>query len=53
MRLGPVIAEKCEVPHLYSFELSGTNKDVMKVRQGVIELWTCNEEQYLQKRVGI
>lgn len=30
-----VISEKCEVPLLYTFELLGTNKDVMKVKEGL------------------
>jgi protein involved in ribonucleotide reduction len=37
---GSVISAKCSVPYLYSFELMGTNEDVMKVRQGVIQLWS-------------
>lgn len=32
---GRVIAEKCQVPLLYKFELLGTPEDVERVRQGV------------------
>jgi len=34
-RSGPVISAKCSVPYLYNFELSGTNEDVVRVREGV------------------
>ncbi|WP_346798762.1 class Ib ribonucleoside-diphosphate reductase assembly flavoprotein NrdI [Halomonas sp. Bachu 37] len=36
---GRIIAEKCQVPVLYNFELLGTSEDVAKVRQGVEEFW--------------
>ena len=32
---GRVIAEKCNVPVLYSFELAGTETDVARVRRGL------------------
>lgn len=32
---GDVIAEKCHVPFLYSFELTGTPEDMRKVREGL------------------
>lgn len=36
---GNVIAQKCDVPLLYKFELSGTEEDINNVKQGMIKLW--------------
>jgi protein involved in ribonucleotide reduction len=36
---GKVIAEKCQVPCLYRFELLGTPEDVENVRKGVKQFW--------------
>lgn len=36
---GEVIAQKCQVPYLYRFELMGTPEDVSRVREGLEELW--------------
>ncbi|WP_022872883.1 class Ib ribonucleoside-diphosphate reductase assembly flavoprotein NrdI [Nesterenkonia alba] len=36
---GDIIAAKCGVPHLYRFELMGTEHDVSTVRQGLEEFW--------------
>ena len=36
---GRIIAQKCQVPLLYRFELFGTDDDVAKVRKGVEEFW--------------
>lgn len=36
---GDIIAEKCNVPHLYRFELFGTPEDVDTVNQGLDALW--------------
>ncbi|WP_148253604.1 class Ib ribonucleoside-diphosphate reductase assembly flavoprotein NrdI [Aidingimonas lacisalsi] len=36
---GRIIAEKCQVPLLYRFELLGTPDDVTEVRKGVEEFW--------------
>ncbi|MEN3752326.1 class Ib ribonucleoside-diphosphate reductase assembly flavoprotein NrdI [Mangrovibacter yixingensis] len=36
---GKVIAEKCQVPWLYRFELLGTPEDVENVRKGVKQFW--------------
>jgi protein involved in ribonucleotide reduction len=33
------IAAKCEVPHLYRFELMGTSDDVEHVKQGLEDFW--------------
>lgn len=32
---GRIIAEKCKVPLLYSFELAGTDTDIARVRAGL------------------
>ena len=36
---GDIVARKCGVPHLYSFELMGTPDDVEAVREGLASLW--------------
>lgn len=36
---GDIIAQKCQVPYLYRFELLGTAEDVENVRKGVTEFW--------------
>ncbi|WP_394215400.1 class Ib ribonucleoside-diphosphate reductase assembly flavoprotein NrdI [Brachybacterium vulturis] len=36
---GDIIARKCEVPHMYKFELFGTPRDVMRVHDGLEEFW--------------
>ncbi|MDO4232223.1 MAG: class Ib ribonucleoside-diphosphate reductase assembly flavoprotein NrdI [Lautropia sp.] len=36
---GKVIAEKCQVPLLYRFELAGTCQDVARVREGLARFW--------------
>ena len=43
---GPVISNKCNVPCLYKFELSGTEQDIINVRQGVNKLWKSLTQQY-------
>jgi protein involved in ribonucleotide reduction len=37
---GDIIAAKCNVPHLYRFELMGTPEDVSRVQEGLEEFWT-------------
>lgn len=37
---GDIVAEKCNVQHLYRFELMGTSEDVDRVREGLEEFWT-------------
>jgi protein involved in ribonucleotide reduction len=37
---GDIIAAKCNVPHLYRFELMGTPEDVDRVNQGLEKFWT-------------
>ncbi|MBG6242160.1 MAG: class Ib ribonucleoside-diphosphate reductase assembly flavoprotein NrdI [Candidatus Symbiopectobacterium sp. Dall1.0] len=36
---GGIIAQKCQVPYLYRFELLGTPEDVINVRKGVTQFW--------------
>ncbi|TLP96360.1 class Ib ribonucleoside-diphosphate reductase assembly flavoprotein NrdI [Nesterenkonia salmonea] len=36
---GDIVAQKCRVPHLYRFELMGTQEDVSKVHKGLEEFW--------------
>ena len=36
---GDIVAKKCGVPHLYRFELMGTEDDVSKVHKGLEEFW--------------
>lgn len=36
---GRVIAAKCNVPVLYSFELAGTETDIARVRRGLDLFW--------------
>ncbi|NDV52258.1 class Ib ribonucleoside-diphosphate reductase assembly flavoprotein NrdI [Salipiger sp. PrR003] len=36
---GDVVAQKCGVPVLYKFELAGTDADVARVKQGLMEFW--------------
>ena len=37
---GDIIAFKCQIPHLYRFELMGTPDDVHLVNQGLDKFWT-------------
>lgn len=37
---GDIVAAKCDVPHLYRFELFGTPDDVTAVHDGLESLWT-------------
>jgi len=36
---GKIISQKCRVPELYRFELLGTPRDVLKVREGLEKFW--------------
>ncbi len=36
---GSIIAQKCQVPCLYRFELLGTADDIAKVHYGVTQFW--------------
>ncbi|MGG5171417.1 class Ib ribonucleoside-diphosphate reductase assembly flavoprotein NrdI [Pseudarthrobacter sp. J1738] len=37
---GRIISQKCQVPHLYKFELMGTPEDIDRVNQGLDMFWT-------------
>ena len=37
---GDIISAKTKVPHMYKFELLGTDRDVQVVREGLEEFWT-------------
>lgn len=39
---GTVISQKCKVPYLYRFELTGTLEDVRAVQNGVLQFWDQN-----------
>lgn len=36
---GDIISAKVKVPHMYKFELLGTDRDVQVVREGLEEFW--------------
>lgn len=36
---GDIVARKCQVPHMYRFELFGTPRDVQRVHDGLEEFW--------------
>ena len=36
---GTIVARKCQVPHMYRFELLGTDEDVTRVQEGLKALW--------------
>lgn len=36
---GEIVAQKCQVPLLYKFELFGTSEDVTRVREGLAQFW--------------
>ncbi|MEJ6544660.1 class Ib ribonucleoside-diphosphate reductase assembly flavoprotein NrdI [Brachybacterium paraconglomeratum] len=36
---GDIISAKCQVPHMYKFELFGTPRDVTRVHDGLEEFW--------------
>ena len=36
---GDIISTKCNVPHMYKFELLGTPHDVEKVKEGLEKFW--------------
>lgn len=42
---GTVISKKCNVPLLYKFELTGTDRDIINVKQGVSRLWDLHNKQ--------
>lgn len=38
-KAGEVISAKCQVPHMYRFELFGTSRDVQQVHDGLEMFW--------------
>ncbi|QKJ88315.1 class Ib ribonucleoside-diphosphate reductase assembly flavoprotein NrdI [Paramixta manurensis] len=42
---GDIIAQKCQVPYLYRFELMGTADDIANVKAGVTQFWQ-RQKQY-------
>ena len=42
---GTIIAEKCNVPLLYRFELAGTDTDTARIRSGLAQFWAEQEEK--------
>ncbi|MDO5663174.1 MAG: class Ib ribonucleoside-diphosphate reductase assembly flavoprotein NrdI [Brachybacterium sp.] len=36
---GEIVSAKCQVPHMYRFELLGTSRDVQRVTEGLEEFW--------------
>ncbi len=46
---GDIVSAKCQVPHLYRFELMGTSDDVDRVRAGLEEFWTRLSQQRTQQ----
>ena len=38
-KAGDIISAKCQVPHMYKFELFGTPRDVQRVHDGLEEFW--------------
>lgn len=44
---GDIIAQKCQVPYLYRFELLGTAEDVINVRKGVTQFWQQQHQSSL------
>ena len=43
---GKIISQKCQVPHLYNFELLGTPDDETKVRDGLTQFWRQQTEPH-------
>ena len=39
-KAGEIVAGKVGVPHLYRFELLGTNEDVSRVQEGLRKFWS-------------
>jgi protein involved in ribonucleotide reduction len=37
---GDIVAQKCQVPHLYRLELFGTPDDVIAVQKGLEQFWS-------------
>ena len=44
-KAGDIISRKCQVPHLYKFEVFGTPDDVTAVHEGLEAFWTSPQQQ--------
>lgn len=42
---GRVIAQKCNVPLLYRYELAGTPEDTARIQDGLARFWAENEDK--------
>lgn len=42
---GRIIAQKCNVPLLYRFELAGTDNDIAHIRVGLARFWASEGEK--------
>ncbi|KLU19780.1 ribonucleotide reductase stimulatory protein, partial [Proteus mirabilis] len=42
---GDIIAQKCQIPFLYRFELLGTPEDVNRVKTGLSAFWSSLTDQ--------
>lgn len=42
---GQIVADKCQVPYLYRFELLGTEEDVRRIREGLNQFWQHKNNQ--------
>ena len=42
---GDIIAQKCQIPFLYRFELLGTPEDVNRVKTGLSTFWSSLTDQ--------
>lgn len=49
---GRVIADKCQVPLLYRFELAGTDIDLIRVREGLQRFWAAQAHQDVSATSG-
>lgn len=46
---GDIIAQKCQVPFLYRFELLGTPEDVYRVKIGLSTFWSSLTDQCITR----
>ncbi|QIG06871.1 class Ib ribonucleoside-diphosphate reductase assembly flavoprotein NrdI [Proteus sp. ZN5] len=48
---GDIIAQKCQIPFLYRFELLGTPEDVYRVKTGLSTFWSNLTDQYVTRQL--
>lgn len=46
---GDIIAQKCQIPFLYRFELLGTPEDVNRVKTGLSTFWSSLTDQCITR----